>query len=110
MTLPKELEEEFEKIAPYESSCCGCNLTSDMDNLKSFLAKTFAAGYKDGVKAGLMEARDLLPKIEDSGCQGYDDRPHYCSNCCQSGGEIISTYRTEFLSRLEKRLNDGVQE
>ena len=97
----RELMEEFDARFAYNDVWLAELQTElslgdpNLSGIKSFLTKTYAAG----VRAGLMEAMEEAPSRRGDGSIG--DELHY---------EMWNAYRSECLSRLEERLNDGVQE
>lgn len=99
------------------------NWTNTPSDIESFLAKTFAAGYKEGVnvwcsstdlwqkgyeegvKAGLMEAREMMPELPrefEAGCHP-DGEPYGAETVGWEKG--YDAYRSEFLARLDEKIN-----
>lgn len=88
--LPKELLEEFDRRYYIERE--------DTDTL---FQDIYAAGYKDGILGAMEELGEETPLFAESDYMDYKN-----ANLIGTGR---NEYRSELLSRLEKRLNDGVQ-
>lgn len=72
---------------------------SDLEDfLKEVLEEAFTAGYKDGVKAGLMEAREMMP--EEDTPKGFCHLINLQNPC-----EGYNAYRKEALARLNDKIN-----
>ena len=104
MTLPKELEEEFDKyivIGENDDDPEREETSMTMQEIRDFLTKVYSAGFQAGVHACVAalpeEKRPCWWQDSDRQCSFFGNSPD-CLPCIQNH------YRTTALSRLNNLL------